>query len=78
MSKTLKTPPKPLTPQEQQAQVMRFFAQKREQFTVGVLTAMLHGAGPDIDAEDADNAADTAVRIADRLLDKLYQIPGEK
>jgi len=71
------TKPKPPTEEEALMNRMKFFATRREQFAVSILTSLVRGNGFAY-PKDQDNflsLADLSVEMADRLLEKLYPAP---
>ncbi len=79
------TPQRPMTDDEKQARIMQFLTQKREQFAVNILCNLVHVASERVVArrESTDLSLDTnglvnsAVKMADELLEKLYPIKEE-
>lgn len=77
---------KPLTDEEKQARVMQFLAQKREQFAVNILCNMVHVASERVVARrdstdlslDTNGLVNSAVKMADELMEKLYPIKEEE
>ena len=69
----------PQTKEEQEMQVARFFANKRETFAINILANMVQG---EIDNLISNSSAPSAVvmmavEMADRLLEKLYPVKLE-
>ena len=69
---------RPLTDEEKQARIMQFLQQKREAFSISILTAIAHGADTDWTYGDIKNAVDLSVNMADVLMEKLYPIKEEE
>ena len=71
----------PQTKEEQEMQIARFFANKREQFAINILANIVKGnafAYPkDQDKESFLAVTELAVEMADRLLEKLYPVKLE-
>lgn len=83
---------RPLTEQEKQARIMQFLQQKREQFSLTILNGLcsnpamverksvVSGDGSFTEIAEINNGdafVDQAVKMADRLLEKLYPIKEE-
>lgn len=82
---------RPLTDEEKQARIIQFLQQKREAFTVNILKGLcsnpvavservvVSGDGQQQHTEisNGDALVDLAVKMADRLLEKLYPINDE-
>lgn len=66
----------PQTKEEQEMQVARFFANKREQFAINILANSVRGEAF-LNAEEGVKIVDTAVAMADYLLEKLYPVKLE-
>ena len=68
-----------LTPEQKQEAMVRFFTQKRESFTTGILFNLCHGVGGGTVPTEAESLAlvDRAVAMADHLLEKLYPLKEE-
>lgn len=64
--------PKPPTPEEREAQILRAIAMKREQYAVSAFNSIAQAEGTEIDPE---TAVDWAIRAADALIGKLYAQP---
>lgn len=62
-----------ITPEQLQAERVRFFAEKREQFAIGILCSLLYN-NPGIHPDDVITKA---VGLADGLMDKLYSLKAE-
>ena len=78
----------PQTKEEQEMQVARFFANKREQFAINILCSLCQGVSSarsivKADLHSTTIAIDTngivadAVKMADELLEKLYPVKLE-
>lgn len=74
-----------LTPEQKQEAMVKFFTQKRESFTTGILFNLCKALGRDIfydkKCDDSRNVhldmVDTAVAMADHLIEKLYPLKEE-
>lgn len=66
---------KELTPEQKQEAMVRFFSQKRESFSTGILFNMCQN--PAMADADPKVVVDHAVEMADYLMEKLYPIKGE-
>ena len=64
-----------LTPKQKQEAMVRFFSQKRESFSTGILFNMCQN--PAMADADPKVVVDHAVEMADYLMEKLYPIKGE-
>ena len=71
------TPERPLTDEEKQARIMQFLQQKREAFSINILSAVAHGADTDWTDAEIKDAVDISVKMADALMEKLYPMPKE-
>lgn len=65
---------KPLTKEEQAAQIARFFSQKRESLFQLILANLLQN--PKCRA-DLEPVVDAALKAADYAIEKLYPLPKE-
>lgn len=65
---------KPLTKEEQAAQIARFFSQKREALFQLILANLLQNPKCKTDLEPV---VDYALKIADYAIEKLYPLPKE-
>lgn len=66
----------PLTPEQKQEAMLRFFTQKRESFTTGILFNLCQN--PSIKAtDDCNHLVNVAVAMADHLIEKLYPLKDE-
>ena len=64
-----------LTPEQKQEAMVRFFTQKRETFTTGILFSLCQN--PAMGDADPKIVVDHAVEMADHLLEKLYPLKEE-
>ena len=64
-----------LTPEQKQEAMMRFFTQKRESFTTGILFNLCQN--PAMGDADPKVVVDHAVEMADYLMEKLYPLKEE-
>ena len=73
------TPQRPMTDEEKQQRIMQILTQKREAFSISILSGMLQGAvtNKDVTNIQSKSLVDLAVNMADALLEKLYPIPKE-
>ena len=73
------TPQRPMTDEEKQQRIMQILTQKRETFSLTILSGMVHGAvtNKDVTNTQFNSLVDLAVNMADALLEKLYPIPKE-
>lgn len=65
----------PFTPEQKQEAMLRFFTQKRESFTTGILFNMCQN--PAMKDSDPRVVVDHAVEMADYLMEKLYPLKEE-
>lgn len=65
----------PLTPEQKQEAMVRFFTQKRESFTTGILFNLCQN--PAMKDSDPKELVNTAVDMADHLIEKLYPLKEE-
>ena len=65
----------PLTPEQKQEAMLRFFTQKRESFTTGILFNLCQN--PAMKDSDPKVVVDHAVEMADYLIEKLYPLKDE-
>ena len=65
----------PLTPEQKQEAMLRFFTQKRESFTTGILFNLCQN--PALGDADPKTVVDHAVEMADYLIEKLYPLKEE-
>lgn len=75
-----KTIQRPLTDEEKQQRIMQFITQKREAFSINILSGMLMGAvtNKDVTNIQCKSMVDLAVEMADALMEKLYPIKEEE
>lgn len=71
---------RPMSDEEKQARIIQFLTQKREQFSINILSEMVQGA---ITNRDVTNIAckvlvDLAVEMADDLIGELYPMPKDE
>lgn len=73
------TPQRPMTDEEKQQRIMQILTQKREAFSISILSGMVQGAvtNKDVTNTQFNSLVDLAVNMADALLEKLYPIPKE-
>ena len=73
------TPQRPMTDEEKQQRIMQILTQKRETFSLTILSGMVQGAvtNKDVTNIQLKSLVDLAVNMADALLEKLYPIPKE-
>lgn len=82
---------RPLTDEEKQARIIQFLQQKREAFTVNILKGLcsnpvavsekvvVSGDGQQhTEINNGEALVDLAVKMADKLLEKLYPIKEEE
>ena len=74
-----KTIQRPLTDEEKQQRIMQFLTQKRETFSINILSGMVQGAvtNKDVTNIQCKSLVDLAVEMADALMEKLYPIEEE-
>jgi hypothetical protein len=65
----------PLTPEQKQEAMIRFFTQKRESFSTGILFNLCQN--PAMGDADPKVVVDHAVEMADYLIEKLYPLKEE-
>ena len=75
-----KTIQRPLTDEEKQQRIMQFLTQKRETFSLSILSGMVQGAvtNKDVTNIQCKSLVDLAVEMADALMQKLYPIKEEE
>ena len=66
-----------LTPEQKQEAMIRFFTQKRESFTTGILFNMCQSLGNLPTEAECHAVVDRAVAMADHLIEKLYPLKEE-
>lgn len=77
---------RPLTEEEKQAKIMQFLSQKRETFAINILCNLVHVASERVVARrdstdlslDTNGLVNSAVKMADELLERLYPIKEEE
>ena len=75
----LATPQRRMTDEEKQQRIMQILTQKRETFSLTILSGMVQGAvtNKDVTNIQCKSIVDLAVEMADALLEKLYPMPKE-
>ena len=73
------TTQRPMTNEEKQQRIMQILTQKREAFSISILSGMLQGAvtNKDVTNIQCRSLVDLAVAMADALMEKLYPMPKE-
>ena len=73
------TTQRPMTNEEKQQRIMQILTQKRETFSLSILSEMVQGAvtNKDITNIQCKSLVDLAVEMADALMEKLYPMPKE-
>ena len=73
------TTQRPMTDEEKQQRIMQILTQKREAFSISILSGMLQGAvtNKDVNNIQCKSLVDLAVAMADALMEKLYPMPKE-
>ena len=73
------TPQRPMTDEEKQQRIMQILTQKRENFSLTILSGMVQGAvtNKDVTNMQCKSMVDLAVEMADALMEKLYPMPKE-
>lgn len=71
-------PERPVTDEEKKNQALQFLASRREQFAVNILCHIINGEGDYVNQERGKEIVDTAVSMADHLLEKLYPIKEDE
>ena len=73
------TPQRRMTDEEKQQRIMQILTQKRENFSLSILSGMVQGAvtNKDVTNFQCKSLVDLAVEMADALMEKLYPIPKE-
>ena len=68
-----------MTDEEKQQRIMQILTQKRENFSLSILSEMVQGAvtNKDVTNFQCKSLVDLAVEMADALMEKLYPIPKE-
>lgn len=70
------TPQRPMTDEEKQQRIMQILTQKRETFSLTILSGMVQGAvtNKDVTNFQCKSLVDLSVEMADALLEKLYPL----
>ena len=70
---------KTMTDEEKQQRIMQILTQKRETFSISILSGMMQGAvtNKDVTNIQCKSLVDLAVEMADALMEKLYPMPKE-
>ena len=73
------TTQRPMTDEEKQQRIMQVLMQKRETFSLSILSGMVQGAvtTKDVTNFQCKSLVDLAVEMADALMEKLYPMPKE-
>ena len=73
------TPQRPMTDEEKQQRIMQILTQKREAFSISILSGIVQGAvtNKDVTNIQSKSLVDLAVNMADALMEKLYPMPKE-
>ena len=73
------TPQRTMTDEEKQQRIMQILTQKREAFSLSILSGMVQGAvtNKDVTNFQCKSLVDLAVEMADALMEKLYPMPKE-
>ena len=73
------TTQRPMTDEEKQQRIMQILTQKRETFSLSILSGMVQGAvtNKDVTNFQCKLLVDLAVEMADALMEKLYPMPKE-
>lgn len=73
------TTQKPMTDEEKQHRIMQILTQKRETFSLTILSGMVQGAvtNKDVTNIQCKSLVDLAVEMADALMEKLYPMPKQ-
>ena len=73
------TPQRPMIDEEKQQRIMQILTQKREAFSLSILSEMVQGAvtNKDVTNIQCKSLVDLAVEMADALMEKLYPMPKE-
>lgn len=69
--------PMPLTEEERKNKILQFLAQKREAFAINILNGLCHNLKDNTPVEMDMDVVDLAVKMADKLMEKLYPMPEE-
>lgn len=70
------TPQRPMTDEEKQQRIMQILTQKRETFSLTILSGMVQGVvtNKDVTNFQCKSLVDLAVDMADALMEKLYPL----
>ena len=73
------TPQRRMTDEEKQQRIMQILTQKRETFSLSILSGMVQGAvtNKDVTNIQCKSIVDLAVEMADALMEKLYPMPKQ-
>ena len=73
------TTQRPMTDGEKQQRIMQVLMQKRETFSLSILTRMVQGTvtNKDVTNFQCKSLVDLAVEMADALMEKLYPMPKQ-
>ena len=73
------TPQREMTDEEKKQRIMQILTQKRETFSLSILSGMVQGAvtNKDVTNFQCKTLVDLAVEMADALMEKLYPMPKE-
>ena len=73
------TTQRPMTNEEKQQRIMQVLMQKRETFSLSILSGMMQGAvtNKDVTNIQCKSLVELAVEMADALMEKLYPMPKE-
>ena len=73
------TTQRPMTDEEKQQRIMQILTQKREAFSLSILSGMVQGAvtNKDVTNTQCKSLVDLSVEMADALMEKLYPMPKE-
>ena len=73
------TSQRPMTDEEKQQRIMQVLMQKRETFSLSILSGMMQGAvtNKDVTNIQCKSLVELAVEMADALMEKLYPMPKE-
>lgn len=73
------TPQREMTDEEKKQRIMQILTQKRETFSLSILSGMVQGAvaNKDVTNIQCKSLVELAVEMADALMEKLYPMPKE-
>ena len=73
------TTQRPMTNEEKQQRIMQILTQKREAFSISILSGMMQGAvtNKHVTNFQCKSLVELAVEMADALMEKLYPMPKE-